>query len=122
MSLDRLEEWARETVVDGVTNTANKIPINPELYRDGWLRGKVVAGQELNEILNIITTVLQESATPIGSPQLQFGASPNTGFLECNGSAFNPVTYPKLGTVYGSTLPNLSASAPAGFIYVVRGI
>lgn len=120
MRLDDLEEWARNVVVDGVTKTENKIAIGTELYRDGWLRDQPVAGQHLNEILNIITTVLLSSAAPVGSPQLQYGVSPDTGFLECNGAAFNPATYPQLGTVYGSTLPILAA--PSGFIYVVRGI
>ncbi|SFU19285.1 Phage Tail Collar Domain [Kosakonia arachidis] len=48
------------------------------------------------------------SALPVGVPIPWSSATPPTGWLKCNGAAFNAAQYPKLAVAYpGLTLPDL---------------
>jgi hypothetical protein len=62
---DDLKVWASVVVVDPIYLTPNKYTIPDDLWFNGWLRENPVAGQHLNEVLNIITDALKnETLTP----------------------------------------------------------
>lgn len=55
------------------------------------------------------------AAVPVGVIQMWPTASPPTGWLVCDGSTFDVLSYPELNTVLGgNTLPNMQDRAPVG--------
>lgn len=120
MTIENLSElgvWAKELRLDAFTNTNNRLQIPTELYESGWLRNQPVTGQHLNQLMYLITAAVPALA----SPYLQFGSTPDTGTLRCNGQTFNTTDNPILALRYTSgSLPNLVPEEPTGFIYVVR--
>ena len=72
---------------------------------------------KFGEWKEIITTAnIDQHKLPAGIPQPWPTATPPTGWLKCNGSAFDKTKYPKLAEVYPSGyLPDLRAEFIRGF-------
>jgi len=62
-----------------------------------------------------LAAAVQNLLVPVGTITAYGGSSAPTGWLLCNGDAFNAVTYPNLNTVLGgATTPDLRGRTPIG--------
>ena len=56
---DDLQVFANNTVIDPIEGTPNKLSIGQDLWDNGWLFQNPVAGQHLNQILYLLTSVVK---------------------------------------------------------------
>jgi microcystin-dependent protein len=62
-----------------------------------------------------LATAVMNRLVPVGTIAMYGGSSAPTGWLLCNGDAFNASTYPNLNTVLGvATTPDLKGRVPVG--------
>jgi hypothetical protein len=114
-----LKVWAKNSVIDGVTNVSQLKTLGTEEFDEGWLRGSSVSAQQLNTILRLLT--IWSPPAPNCASLYPTGVTLPSTALECNGStAIVEADAPNAYDLYGATTPDLSASAPAGFRYIIR--
>ena len=119
MANQELKIWANTLGIDGVAGNAQRRPLNEEEFIDGWKRLAGISYQQLNQLFYLLSSY----ASPIDTtPYLHYtigNPTPSTA-LELNGQSITSVETPNLFSYYGSTLPDLTANATAGFTYLVR--
>lgn len=114
-----LEIFAKDDVLDGVTGVFQKEIIQDNLWASGWTRNQVFAIQELNTLLYLLTTYA--SPSPLAPTLWPTSATVPTLALELDGRTITEQDYPNAYNLYGATLPDLTADAPTGFTYIIRG-
>lgn len=118
MANQELKIWSEDVKNDPIAGNQQRRLITDEEFLDGWLRLTGVSYQQLNQLFYLLTNY----AAPVDTaPYLHFSSiSVPDSALEMNGQAITEVDNPILYTYYGGTLPDITASAPAGFTYIVR--
>ena len=118
-NLQELDIYANEINLDPVKNINQRIGLTTEGFRDGILRLGTLDAQTWNQMMFLLSSY---AAPHPCCPQLVPSGEPLPSVaLEMDGfTTVNAVDNPNLFEVWGSPLPNLSASAPAGTKYIVR--
>ncbi len=114
-----LKIYAEELNLDAVRQIYQRDDIKPEQFRDGLLRLETCDAQLFNQ-LNFLLT-LYSAAHPCSPCLIPTTEALPSIALEMDGvTTVNSTDNPNLFEVWGSPLPNLSSSAPAGTRYIVR--
>lgn len=118
MALQELKVWAKEKIIDSVTEIAQRRDISTEEFENGWKRLSTVSAQQANGLFYLLTSYASPFSNSIYLMSSSV-ATPSTA-LELDGSTFTEEDYPNLYEIYAGTLPNLSAEAPTGCKYIIR--
>ena len=120
MSIQNLEIWASEEVIDGETEIAQRRDIQSEEFLNGWKRLGTVSAQQMNGILYLLSSY----SPPYAHCAYQIPSSVVTPSiaLDLDGSTFTEEDYPELYAIYSGTLPDLSSEAVTGFKWVIRAV
>lgn len=118
MALQQLKVWAKQAVPDSVKGNIQFREIRDEEWLQGWGRLLSPTIQQLNSLFRLLT---QHSSPSDISPYLY----PASGFLystmlQMDGQAITEAETPVLFAIYGTNLPDMTADAPTGFVYIVR--
>ena len=119
MALQELKIWAKTLNNDMLTLTDQRRDIEDEEFLDGWLRTSPASSQQMNQLFYLLTTY----ANPFPNAPVIYPSAldiPSVA-LEMNGQTITEEDYPNAFAIYGGTLPNITASAPTGFTYIIRG-
>jgi len=118
MADQQLEIICSDIFVDGVTGVAQRKDLSGEEFRDGWLYKQSISAQQFNQMQYLLSLWSNPQSN---APSLFPSASPIPDIaLEMNGQAILEVDYPNAFSVYGATLPDITADAPTGFTYIIR--
>lgn len=119
MANQDLEVWSSQLAADAVAGNQQRRPLTEEEFIEGWKRLFGVSNQQLNQLFYLLSSY----AAPIDTaPYLHYtvGTSIPSVALEMNGQTINSTDTPELFAYYGSTLPDLTTTAPTNFTYLVR--
>jgi hypothetical protein len=115
-----LEVYANTLNTDVETGVDQRLLLTTEEFRDGILKGGTLDAQTWNQMMFLLTT---HSAPHPTCPYLVDTSVVLSTDIALDMDGVTVVTAndnPNLHAAYGSPLPDLSGSAPAGFKYIVR--
>lgn len=115
--MEDLYIWCQEKKLDPVTEIFQRRPLELEEYQNGWVRMDTVSGQQVNELLYLLSS--RATCLPC-TPELVLSSDvvPDTAVLWVNGGVIDETETPILFERYGTTFPTLTA--PSGWKYIVR--
>ncbi|AUR87571.1 hypothetical protein NVP1101O_160 [Vibrio phage 1.101.O._10N.261.45.C6] len=121
MAIQELNTWAKNLVVDGVTEIAQRRDLSEEEFNDGWLRNSTASSQQINQVLYLQTSYAKTNPyTP--EPFLASKSTPSICLDWVEGGNIPEVDAPELFAFYGGTFPAPPFTLNAGWKFIVRKV